>query len=333
MIKSLRKRPRPDTLKTEQRRATNQAGRIVYLCLLLALLVGGVNYLFGDLVFLRADGLVLRDKTTISTTYVASIETVNVKPGDTVKAGVPLMRVQSTEILERLADLSSKNASLTAKAAEFKIRSATVTNLLPLAEKREHESAKMLEKINQLSGTMVVTLARYDTALRARFDARQSYIEIETQHRGLKEELVAIDAARADAETALANLRDHYADGIVKAPVDGAIGTTVPSRGDVYRPGDTILEIYSGKAYVLAYLPRRYIFSVHMGTKVQVSSGRLSAVGVITDILPVTDALPKEFQNNFRPRDRSQLARIKLDQALPFPLHAKVTVKRANDLF
>ena len=333
MVKSLRKRPRPDALKTEQRRATNRTGRMVYLFMLLALLIAGVNFFFGDLVFLRADGLVLRDKTTISTTYVARVEEVNIKPGDIVKAGVPLLRVQSSEILERLADLSSKNASLTAKSAEFKIRAATVSNLLPLARKREHESAKMLEKIRQLSETMVATLARYDTALRARFDARQSYIEIETQHRGLKEELDAIDAARADADTALSNLRDHYADGTIKAPVSGAVGISVPSRGDVYRPGDTILEVYSGKAYVLAYLPRRYIYSLDVGTKVQVSSGRLTAAGTITDILPVTDALPKEFQNSFKPRDRSQLARIKLVQKVGFPLHAIVKVTLADKFF
>jgi len=333
MIKSLRKRPRPDALKTEQRRMTNRTGRIVYLGLLLAMLVGGINFLFGDLVFLRADGLVLKNRTTISTTYVASVESVEVKPGDVIQAGAPLLRLQSTDILERLADLSSKEAALTAKAAEFKIRSATVSNLLPLAKKREHETARMLKKMEQLSEIKVATLARYDTALRARFDAQQSFIEMETQNGALKWELAAIDAARADAKAAQVKLRDHYADGIVKAPEGGAIGTSVPSRGDVYKPGDRILEIYSGKAYVLAFLPRRYVFPLDVGTKVHINGGRLSAVGVIADILPVTDALPKEFQNSFKPRDRSQLARIRLDQAPPFPLHAKVTVTLAGDLF
>jgi len=168
--------------------------------------------------------------------------------------------------------------------------------------------------------------------LRARFDAQQSFIEMETQNGALKGELAAIDAALADAKAARVRLRDHYADGIVKASEDGAIGPSVPSRGDVYKPGDTIMEVYSGKAYVLAYLPRRYIFPLDVGTKVHIDGGRLSAVGVITDILPVTDALPKEFQNSFKPRDRSQLARIRLDQAPPFPLHAKVTVTLAGDL-
>jgi len=333
MVKSLRKRPRPDALKTEQRRVTNKTGRLVYMTMLLALLTAGLNFLFGDLIFFRADGLVLRDKTTVSATYLARVEAVKVTPGQAISTGTPMLRLQSTEILERIADLSSKKAALTAKAAEFKIRAETASRLLPLAEKRENETAKMLKKIHELSITRVATLARYADALRSRFDAQQSFVEIGAQNRALKNELTSFNAARADAELALANLRDHYADGVVTAQVGGAIGTSVPSRGDVYRPGETILEVYSGKAYVLAYLPRRHLFRVETGTQVKVKSGRLSATGIITDILPVTAALPKEFQNSFKPRDRSQLARIRFDEVPPFPLHAKVLLTLAYDLF
>jgi multidrug resistance efflux pump len=333
MVKSLRKRPRPDALKTEQRRVTNRSGRFVYLGILIVLALAGVNFLFGDFIFLRADGLILRDKTTVSTTYLARVDKVNVKPGQAVSTDAPLLKLQSTDILERLADLSSKKAVLAAKEAEFRIRSATVAQLLPLAVKREKESVKMLEKLDELSGRNIVTLARYDDAMRARFDARQSFVKIKTQNRALKDEIPSINAARADAEAALTKLRNHYADGIVVSPASGAIGTSVPSRGDVYRPGETILEIYSGRAFVLAYLPRRYLFPINSGSKVTVTSGRLTAKGVISDILPVTGALPKEFQNSFKPRDRSQLARIRFDEIPPFPLHAKVALTLTYDLF
>ena len=135
MVKTLRKRPRPDQLKTQQRRATNSAGRRLYLLLLLAFGVTVLNYLVGDLVLLRADGLVLRDKTSVATTYVARVAAIDVEGGQRVDAGAELLRLQSTHMLERLADLSADRARLAAKAAEFKIRSETVTKLLPLAVK------------------------------------------------------------------------------------------------------------------------------------------------------------------------------------------------------
>ena len=326
MIRSLRKRPRPDALKTEQRRITNRTGRIVYLCLLLVMLAGGINFLFGDLVFLRADGLVLSNKTTISTTYVASVVSVEVKPGNVIQAGAPLLRLQSTDILERLADLSSRNASLAAKAAAFNVRSETIAKLLPLAERRERETARILKKFDELSHVKLVTAARYDDALRARFEAQRSLVRFKAEDRVLKEELAALRAAQADAEAALADLRAHYGKGIVRAPVSGAVGASAPSAGDVYNPGETILSIYSGEPYILAYLPRRYLFPILPGTRVKATSGRVSSTGVISEILPVTGALPKEFQNSFKPRDRGQLARILFDNPPPFPVHEKIEI-------
>jgi len=326
MIKSLRKRPRPDALKTEQRRATNATGRLVYLCLLGAMLATGANFLFGDLVFLRADGLVIRDKSTVSTTYLARVEAVDVKPADVVAKGAVVLRLQSMEVLERLADLSSRNASLAAKAAAFNVRSETIAKLLPLAERRERETARILKKFDELSHVKLVTPARYDDAMRARFEAQRSLVRFKAEDRALKEELAALRAAQSDAEAALADLRAHYGKGVVRAPVGGAVGTSTPSVGDVYNPGETILSIYSGEPYILAYLPRRYLFPILPGTRVKATSGRMSATGVISEILPVTGALPKEFQNSFKPRDRSQLARIRFDAPSSFPLHAKIKI-------
>jgi hypothetical protein len=57
-----------------------------------------------------------------------------------------------------------------------------------------------------------------------------------------------------------------------------------------------------------------------------VADGRNEATGVIEDILAVTEGLPKEFQNTFKPLDRSQLARIRLVGKPAFPLHQKVQV-------
>lgn len=330
MVKSLRKRPRPDALKTEQRRATNSAGRFVYLGLLLAALAGGINFLFGDLVFLRADGLVLRDKATVSTTYMARVEAIDVKQGDVVDEGQLVLRLQSMEVLERLADLSSRNASLAAKMATFNVRAETIAKLLPLAERREYETARILRQFDKLSSVKLVTAARYDDALRARFEAQRSLVRFKAENRALKEETAALKSARSDAEAALADLRAHYGKGIVRAPTSGAIGTSVPSPGDVFMPGQTILSIYSGNPYVLAYLPRRYLFTIRPGTRVKVTNGRLSATGVISKILPVTGALPKEFQNSFKPRDRSQLARIQFKSPPPFPLHEKIRITGAQ---
>ncbi len=221
MIKSLRKRPRPDQFINQQRRATNRTGRLVYLGMLAMLAVAIANYVFGDFILLRADGLAVRDKVTIATTYIAGIQSIHAEEGDSIAKGAPLMVLKSAQILERLADLSAHRARLAAEAADFNFRAETVAKLLPLAERREHAT---------------------------------------------------------------------------------------------------------GEIYVLAYLPRNYLFSIEPGMEVAVTGGRSSAQGVISEILPVADALPLEFQNTFQQRDRSQLARIRFTSEPPFPLNEKLHI-------
>ena len=83
---------------------------------------------------------------------------------------------------------------------------------------------------------------------------------------------------------------------------------------------------------MLAYLPRRYLFPIDVGMEVQISDGRDNADGVVSEILPVTDTLPKEFQNTFKPSDRNQLAKIEIEATKHFPLNQKVSLSRFSTL-
>ncbi|HOV03281.1 MAG TPA: HlyD family efflux transporter periplasmic adaptor subunit [Kaistiaceae bacterium] len=331
-MRALRKRPRPDNLVSQQRKATNSVGRIVYLGLVAALLVAVMNFLFGDMVFLRADGLVLRDRTSLAATYLAQVIDVEVKAGDAVREGEVVLRVQSGDMLERLAELSANRARIASQLVDFKVRLETSRQLVPLAGRREAETSRLIADFDSLSDRSLISSARYEEALLAQFDAQHDYVKLSTESSTLENELRVLEAAQADAEAALADLRSHYRDGVLTAPADGSVDADVPSPGDVFRPGDEILSVYSGEAYVLAYLPRRYLFDLEPGMPVEVSNGRLTAAGEIEAILPVTGAAPAEFQNTFRPTDRNQLARIRLIEAADFPLREKVTIRAASRL-
>ncbi len=329
MVRALKKRPRIDTLVSEKRRNTNLTGRMIYLALLIVFAVTVLNYLLGDFVFLRADGLVLRDPNTIAATYVARVEQVAVKEGQKVKKGDILLRLQSTELLERLADLSTQRAQFAARYVEYQTRLAIVAQLLPLAQKREAQTASTVTQYEKLAEGGLATFAGYDNALSASYQAQQDRVQLTVQDQTLKKELTTLESARDDAAAALENLKLHYSDGVVRALVNGEIGASVPSVGAVYRPGEAMLSIYSGEAYVLAYLPRRYLLPIYEGMEVVVSDGRHHTAGTVSEILAVTDALPTEFQNTFKPRDRSQLAKISFPHPPPFLLHDKINIGRS----
>lgn len=327
-MRPLKHRQRPDNIPNEQRVIRSKTGRTIYIVLLCLFGLVVANYLFGDFVFLRADGLVLRDQNVIATPFVARVESVDVREGQSVEAGSVLLKLQSTEILERLADLSTKRAELVAKATDFKVRSENVAQLLPLAERRADEAVNTIKQFDDLAAAKLVTSARYQEALKVSYEANRDRVSLKTQRQVLEEELESLDEALEDAADAISKVEALYADGTVRSPVSGSIGATVPSVGNVYRPGEPILSVYSGKPYVLAYLPRRYLFPISVGMEVHVTDGRESTAGTITEILPVTDMLPREFQNTFKPSDRNQLAKISLASGGSFPLNQKVGVSR-----
>jgi multidrug resistance efflux pump len=327
-MRPLKKRIRPDNLPNDQRIARGSIGRIVYLVLLGLFAVAVLNYFFGDFIILRADGLVLRDRTVVATTYIARVQKVNVSEGQIVKKGEPILQLQSLEVLERIADLSFKRVDLAAKATDFKIRADSVEQLLPLAKQRAAEAKNVIEQFQGMKREGFVRSVPFAEALRAEYDANKDLVNLSAQSRVLKEELSVLEVARKDADATFEDLQKLYANGLVTAPVSGAVGATVPFVGNVYRPGDPILSIFWGEPYVLMYLPRRYLFPIKKGMKLTVTDGQHTERGFVTDILPVTDALPKEFQNTFQPSDRNQLAKVKLPATSVFPLNQKVTISR-----
>jgi hypothetical protein len=51
-----------------------------------------------------------------------------------------------------------------------------------------------------------------------------------------------------------------------------------------------------GASFVLAYIPESYLFDVEEGGKVAVKARGQTVAGYIEKVLPVTEALPPEFQ-------------------------------------
>lgn len=326
-MRTLKKRLYLDNNSDEQK-VRRSTGRTIYLIFLGFFALAVANYLFGDLFMLRADGLILRNENVVATTFIARVDKVDVEQGATTKEGSPLLKLQSLEILERLAVLSIKRAELVAKTTDFKIRAEAVEYLLPLAERRESEATRVIEQFDNMTKDGFIRPVRYEEALRANYEARRDRVKLTAESRVLNDEMTALQAALTDAGTALRDLKAHYADGRVLAPVSGSVGAAVPSVGNVYRPGEPLLSIFSGNSYVLVYMPRRHLFPIYAGMKLNVTDGQLTENGVLSEILPVTATLPKEFQNTFQPSDRNQLAKIRLAPGSHFPLNQKVRVSR-----
>ncbi|MEM1436634.1 MAG: HlyD family efflux transporter periplasmic adaptor subunit [Pseudomonadota bacterium] len=308
----LKKRPRVDALANEVRARRGSLGRWLYLGAIATFVVWLGNLFAGELLYFRADGLVLLDRVVIATQYPASIEGVSIEEGDQLTPGQPLLTVRSQSVEETLAALSSELAVLLTRAAEMRVRAEVIEAITPVVH-------------NNLSAARAARASAEDRSSRGLFtDLQRAQLseqvlssvradaEIRAERAAIAADLPTIEAAVARAENALAALADNYAGGALNAPTAGVVGYLHVAPGSVVRAGEPIMEIFHGEPFVLALVPEGALYAVEPGDEVHVQLGFDRHDGVIDRIYPVTAELPPEFADRFNQQRRAPLAKIRL---------------------
>ncbi|MEG6510023.1 HlyD family efflux transporter periplasmic adaptor subunit [Methyloligella sp. 2.7D] len=322
----IHKRPRIDKLVSEQRVESASWGRRIYLALLAVLAIFVLNYLFGDMLFLRAEGILLTDRAIVAADYPGRVVSVEVKEGQAVEKGDVLLRMESAQMVRDIAELTLRSAEVGERNTELKTKLAVVEALLPIAERHVKESETTLSDFDRLDNKGLISSYRLTDAVNSKYQAAERQAELKSQAELLRSQVPTVSASFERANSALSSLERLYDGGVVRAFQAGIVGPRVPSPGRVVQFGDDLLEIHGTNTYVLAYLPNSYLFSIEPGEPVTVKAGSTTVQGHIEAVLPVADALPPEFQNMFRPRDRSRLMRISLD-ARDLAVSQKVSVR------
>ena len=325
-MQRLRKRPRIDNLGAQQRAGSARWGRTIYLGLLAALGASLGYYLVGDMFVLSADGTVLKERHAIDAGYAAKITDVYVKQGESVQKGDPLLKLESFSMVKEIADMTLREGELALREGQLRSRLTQIRFLTPLAERSAKENSSTVARFDQVSSKGIVPATTRNGAVRDSLAASERLVELQSQGESTQAELELLARSRATSTAAMAQLHSIYDDGNVRATADGVIGARVPVAGKVVQFGENLTDINGGTSYVLAYLPDSYLFATKEGMAVTVTNGADSVTGRIESILGVADALPDEFQNMFRPRDRSRLMRIALDDETPFAISQKVWV-------
>jgi multidrug resistance efflux pump len=328
MIKSIRKRARPDNLKNQVRAGGKSLARRLYLFALGGVGIILVSSLVGPLLFLDADGLVMRDRSIISPDYNARVTALHVKPGDQVSAGQELISVVSSETLDRIADLTAKVATLSTRETQLFSRINQIETMGPALRERRRRSAASLRDIQSLASRQLTTAARVNEATRELYEADREEAQLTGEIQVIKKELEATINSKNDIAMALEAMKKAYNSGRITAPIDGMIGPKTPSLGSIIRVGEAAVDIYHGQSYVIGYLPTSRLFAVAVNDGVVINDGKLRSSGKILRVEAVADALPAEFQSVFSSRERQQVIRVQMEQKHQneFPVHAKVKV-------
>lgn len=331
-MRRLRKRERADVFVNDRRSQRKGFGRWIYLGLLSVMALSGLNYLWGDIVFFRAEGMVLQSRSDLEAVYVGRLDDIPVEIGQRVVAGQNVATLRSMDIVEKLAGMSLRIAELTESSLENEEQDYMARRMLPLAGERQAMTGSRKSDLLSLGKKGIVTGDKLYEANEVHYQAEENLVRLRAIANRSTTLLNTAQFALGHARASFDNLAEIYRDGNIVAPVSGVVGSTVPSKGEVLLQGDRILSIYHGPKYALVYLPNRHLFPILTGDRVLLDAGRFSSTGRISEILPVSDALPPEFQDTFRPQERGQLAKVEIDGSQDLPLHSKLEVRKADTL-
>lgn len=326
MIKALRKRTRPDNLVNQVRAGGKSTARRVYLGTIALVLGLLALHVIGPVVFLDADGLASKDRLIVAPDYSARIDRMHVRAGDNVATGQIIATLSSTEVIDRLADLSTRRTTLASRDIQIESRIISLTTLKPLAIERAKRARAAVEQLNTLLKRQLTTSARLSEAIREFYEAEREEAQALAESRTLADERKHLQESRLELDKIIASLKASYNEGRIVSEVEGRVGSRVPSRGQVTKRGDAIVDLFHGETHVIAYAPNNRLYAIDIGDRVVVTDGINRRIGQVQRVEPVTDSLPAEFQSNFRSVERQQVMRIIFKGEAPFPILAKVKV-------
>ena len=325
-ISSLRSQVRPDNLKSQVRSSQSWARRI-YLGLLL-IGVGWIAMQFvGPMMLLDANGLVAQEREVVMPSYPAQVVSVTVGPGDKVRKGQPVATVISSQMLDLISELTTKQAEARSRQEQIKAKIASISDTLPAADKRVADADEATRAVDRAKAGGFATTTRQAEVAQGRYMALREAAALRAEAAGLKSEQDALEQNLGRLTAALEKANQTYGDGTITASVDGTIGPQVIAAGTYISPGEHLAEIHHGEKYVVGYLTTQRLYSTNAGDKVVVTDGVNRQVGRIERLEAIADRVPAEFQSGFYGADRQQLVRIAIDDSGMFPVLAKIKVR------
>jgi multidrug resistance efflux pump len=279
-------------------------------------------------VLLDADGMVTRRTVDVASPWPdARVREIDVRPGDWVEAGQKIAVVESATMSRSLADLAAEQARVQSRLAQLEARRSVVTTLIPVARVSAKESEAFLSTLKSAKTRGMVVSKSLQQMSAANVEAMDKLLTLEAEETSLKTEIKANQDALEQLSGAWADLQQNYAGGVLTAPATGYVGSRVAMVGEVLNNGAaSVANIYTGPSYVLAYIPENYLFDIEEGQLVSVKGRGAAVTGNIERVLPVTEALPPEFQLPNRVRGRGQVVRVSLAGDANFAIDEKINL-------
>jgi multidrug efflux pump subunit AcrA (membrane-fusion protein) len=226
---------------------------------------------------------------------------VEVREGDVVKAGAPLVRLSATSAQARLnlarATLQAARARLESARIALHLERARTQAALAEAEARHDGVAQRYDKKRRLAESGLVSTDELQTleadlkAVAATLDtARANREQVALQER----QIAAAEAEVAQQEAAVRVTELDLDHTVIRAPLDGTVMDLPVKAGELVLPGTAVARIsHRGDLYIKALIDEVDLARVKLGQSVRVTFGLYPGrtfTGTVSDISPTVSA-------------------------------------------
>jgi multidrug resistance efflux pump len=283
----------------------------------------------GGSFYSSADGIVTGDLGVVSPEYTVTVLTVEVRNGDKIKKGDVVARVSSSRVAEATANLSTQASQLVTKMAEITARSGMIDQLVSGAETRDNIVNKNANELSRIREQKLLPLITDNAVAEQVFKGQQELANLRAEKETIGRQVAQIVAASRFTDQALTDIQTLFDAGRMRAVFDGYVSGVEAGIGSVIVPGQNVMELVGEKRYVLAYFPISRIYDLKVDAPVTIDVGLTNWLpGKITQVTPIAQRLPKEFQRALSAVDRQQLVRIDFDEGVKLPPYfTKVSVR------
>lgn len=234
-----------------------------------------------SIVYIMCGKISSNEKVNVSSKISAKVSKLNVDIGSKVKAGDPLVYLDTDDLN---AQVNQAQAGVdVAKASLDKIKSGSRPEQISSA-KAEVDGAKGAYDVSQknydrqnklLKGGSApqasVDEARHALALaKAKYESAQQNL-LMLQNGPTQSEIAAAEASVRQAEAAEETCKTQLKNGVITSPISGTVVYKNTNNGQIVSPGNTIISVVNNSnLYVNAYMPSEFSGKIKEGQDVEV---------------------------------------------------------------
>lgn len=235
-------------------------------------------------------------RVEVGSTVTGRVSQVLVREGDQVRAGQPLVRLESEEFQASLVQAVAAERQAEARIAGLRSTGrSTARAQLEQAEATLTAARAELKRVEQLVAQGFLSASRLDDARRAVDVAEAQRQAAQAQTRANADRGTDVQQAQAQlqaARAATAAARARVAQTVIAAPANARVLSRDVEPGQIVQPGRALLGLaLAGPTQIVAQVDERFLEQLRTGQKASVVADAFPGQRVAATVLSIAPAI------------------------------------------